>query len=58
VEGSDKLVQKDRQAEWYEVCLPHDAMIARYMLWACVCVCLSATSQCSTKIDETNNTTQ
>ena len=54
MEGSDKLVQ----AEWYEVCLPHDAMIARYMLWACVCVCLSATSQCSTKIDETNNTTQ
>ena len=35
----------------FEVVLPHDAMLARYMLWPCVCrsVCLSVTSQSSTK---------
>jgi len=37
--------------------LSHDAMRARYMLWACVCVCLvsvrlSVTSWCSTKMDK------
>ena len=30
--------------------LPRDAMLARYMLWACVC--LSVTSRCSTKTAE------
>jgi len=31
--------------------LPRDAMLARYILWACVrvCMCLSVTSVCSTK---------
>jgi len=31
------------------VFLPRDAMIARCMLWPCVRLCLSVTSQCSTK---------
>jgi len=34
--------------------LPYDAMLAQfmlwYMLWACVCLCLSVTSRCSTKM--------
>ena len=32
--------------------LPHDAMLARYMLWPCVCVCLylSVTSGSSTEM--------
>ena len=35
-----------RQRWWF---LPRDAMLARYMLWPCVRLCLSVTSRCSTK---------
>ena len=43
--------------------LPRDAMLARYVLWLCVCLSVSVTSRCSTKaakrkMKQTNNTTR
>jgi len=49
------VVQRLCELRGFRLCLgflPHDAMLARYMLWACVHLCLSVTSRCSTTTDK------